>query len=143
MVLKERILYFPAPERTKGSFDDRIVTLNFALIGVLDVIYGKEKYQDLEDFIINAVTNTTTLDVEMGLFQSRSVEELLWGYDDSIIETASKFLDLESRVTLVTNGSYGNEQESNAPLSIMNTGVWEVEQTGQVDFCRFLCGMRL
>lgn len=119
---------------TVGDFDDRIVTLNLALVGVLDRIYGQLNSRLLGGLVSRMASRMDRIGghTNSGLFMERSVEDLLWGYDEPILYTISRFTSMGTTFGLMKNGTDANDESSNH-FSMINTGLFDVNQIGQYE----------
>ena len=133
-LLQERTLYFREPELTNGSFDDVIVTLNLALVGVLERIQNEFNSWVLGSMLSRVATMIDRIGdgTHEGLFMARSVEELLLGYDDPILKTISRFTKCGTRFGLMLNGTNEENGYDLAHSSMINTGIMDIHQIGQV-----------
>ena len=70
-----------------------------------------------------------------GLFTVRTAGELLWGYEDPLLQTLTKFLPEgmipTSSVQLLQNMSDVSEAHKLQP-TVVNTGARDIDQTGNV-----------
>ena len=131
IAFQEKTVYYREPDLTVGDFDDLVVTLNLALVGVLDRVFGQINNRLLEGLLSRIATriNRSRDGKNRGLFLTRTVEELLWGYDEPILHTISRFTSLGTEFALMQNGT---DESDKAHVSMINTGLFDVEQIGQV-----------
>jgi len=131
---QEMHYYYRDPSMTKGSFDDRVVTLNLALVGCLGEIKSRINNEFLEKLVTQLATkiNSHGEYYNDGLFMARTVEELLWGYEDPILTTASHFTPIETTFSYMNNAS----ATDTTPVSMIHTGLNDVSKIGQVNRCR-------
>lgn len=131
--MQEKTVYFREPDLTVGDFDDKVVTLNLALVGVLDRIYGQLNSRYLGGLVSRMASRMDRMGghTNSGLFMERSIEDLLWGYDEPILYTISRFTSMGTTFGLMKNGTDANDASSNH-FSMINTGLFDVDQIGQV-----------
>ncbi|KAL4431087.1 hypothetical protein ABPG75_006343 [Micractinium tetrahymenae] len=113
------------PELSSGSPDDRVTTLNVPLVGALEVIQSKagSKVGYLLKLLASLVEGWGDRRVH-GLFTTRTVAELLWGYEDQLLAELNRWvpkLTIDPRFRLVGNTS--SPEEADAAFAIQaNTG---------------------
>lgn len=78
--------FLPCPEKTPLSLDTAITTLNLPLVGAVERIAGWAPSTAARwlSWLARAVEAWSGADVR-GLFTTRTVAELLWGYDDPLL----------------------------------------------------------
>jgi len=132
LTYKEKTVYYREPDLTVGDFDDMVVTLNLALVGVLDRVLGQINSRLLEGLLsrIASRIDRSKDGKNRGLFLARTVEELLWGYDEPILHTISRFTSLDTEFALMQNGT---DESDKAHVSMINTGLLDVEKIGQFE----------
>ena len=119
---------------TTGSFDDVIVTLNLALVSVLERIQNGVSSWVLESLLRRLATMVDRIGDRSheGLFMTRSVEELLLGYDDPILKTVSRFTKQGTQFSFMGNGTKEENSCDWSHISMINTGIMDIHQIGQV-----------
>lgn len=125
------------PEMSSGSPEDRVTTLNVPLVGALEVIQSKagSRVGYVLKLLASLVEGWGDSRVR-GLFTTRTVGELLWGYEDQLLAQLNRWvpkLSIDPRFHLVGNTS--SPEEADAGFAIQaNTGLddisqlWETEQ---------------
>eukprot|EP00887_Chlorella_sp_A99_P005592 scaffold1.g5592.t1 len=127
------------------SMDDRVTTLNIPLAGkraralaggaALEAIigFGPSAAAKWLELLAGLVEKWGDHQVQ-GLFTTRTVGELLWGYEDPLLKQAARLLPgVDPTFRLVGNMS-GPEEAAAAPPTVVNTGaadlarVWDYEQ---------------
>ncbi|KAL4421970.1 hypothetical protein ABPG77_010993 [Micractinium sp. CCAP 211/92] len=125
------------PEMSRGSPEDRVTTLNVPLVGALEVIESKagSRVGFLLKLLAGLVEGWGDSRVR-GLFTTRTVNELLWGYEDQLLAELNRWvpkLSIDPTFHLV--GNMSSPEEADAGFAIQaNTGLedlgelWETEQ---------------
>ena len=115
-----------------GSFDDQVVTLNLALVGVLERLFEEVNIWLLQRALSRIASAISRHDdgTSHGLFLTRSVDELLWGYEDPVLSTVSRFTDVSSRFSLMQNSTGSDETPPAA--SMVDSGLMDIDRTGEV-----------
>eukprot|EP00210_Caulerpa_lentillifera_P004668 g4453.t1 len=134
---KERTYYYPEPSMTTGTFNDIIITLNMPLVGVLKRIQNISNSFVLR-LIMGRIVSYLSQSGEglsEGLFVGRTVNQLLWGYNDPLLQTLSRlarrWVDVGPRFSLMTNGSiYSIGSE---PTSVIHSGFNDITKIGQME----------
>ncbi|XP_064482295.1 scavenger receptor class B member 1-like isoform X2 [Ornithodoros turicata] len=118
--------YYFQPDRTHGSFDDAIVTLNVPMVSAA---YAT-KYQEETSFFKYAISSIIE-DTDSTFFVKRLVRELLFeGYEDPLIETA---IEMDMDVPADKFGwMYGKNGSDDGQYSIFS-GLKGMEDYGFVD----------
>ena len=120
--------FHPVPELTNGTLDDQVTTLNIPLIGAIEVILARSpaRFAPWIQYLARLVDGWQDPRVE-GLFTTRPVGELLFGYEDPLLARLAKLLPalkINPTVALVPNMTA--EQFNNPDPSlqdVMLTGV--------------------
>lgn len=104
---RELSTYVPIPEATNGSLDDPVTTLNLPLIGAIEAIHARfsTRIAPWLQFLARLIEGWGDSRIQ-GLFTTRTVSELLFGYDDALLARAARLLPsagIESRCLLVRN----------------------------------------
>lgn len=112
--------FLPCPERTKLPLDTHITTLNLPLVGAVERISGWAPSTAARwlSWLARLVEAWSGADVS-GLFTTRTVQELLWGYDDPLL-TKIHWLapQLNPHFTIVQNLSSVQAAVDRGPLVI-------------------------
>jgi CD36 family len=128
--------FHPVPELTNGSLDDAITTLNVPLLGAIEVIMAKSpsRFSGLIQYLARLVEGWKDPRVQ-GLFTTRPVGELLFGYKDPLLSRIAHVVPgINPMVALVKNMT--SEEESNPDPSqrdIVATGIDNID-----DVCDFI-----
>ncbi|GIL50309.1 hypothetical protein Vafri_6517 [Volvox africanus] len=126
------------PELSAASTDDEIVTLNLPLVGVLEILhsYSSTAVQPLLDVLVGVLSKWRDEHVD-GLFTRRTAGELIWGYEDLLLQRLSLLLGStivkSSRVQLLRNDSLEEVQERRQGVhNVIDTG-WRPTETQEVE----------
>ena len=104
---RELSTYVAIPEATNGSLDDPVTTLNLPLIGAIEAIHARfsTRIAPWLQLLARLIEGWGDSRIQ-GLFTTRTVSELLFGYDDALLARAARLLPsagIESRCLLVRN----------------------------------------
>ncbi|EFJ44403.1 hypothetical protein VOLCADRAFT_95412 [Volvox carteri f. nagariensis] len=95
VAVKEWDYHVFVPELSAASPDDVIVTLNLPLLGVLEVLHSYSistpGVRPLLDVLVGVLSAWRDSHVD-GLFTKRTAQELLWGYEDPLLQRLSVLL---------------------------------------------------
>jgi hypothetical protein len=128
--------FHPVPELTNGSLDDPVTTLNVALLGAIEVILAKSpsRFSGIIQYLARLVEGWKDPRVQ-GLFTTRPVGELLFGYKDPLLSRISHVVPgINPMVALVKNMTF--EEESNPDPSQRDTVATGIDNIDNV--CEFI-----
>lgn len=123
---RELSTYIPLPRATNGSLDDSVTTLNLPLIGAIEAIHARfsTRIAPWLQFLARLIEGWGDSRVQ-GLFTTRTVAELLFGYEDALLARAARLLPsagIDPRCVLVRNMT-GPLDTSDEDDSMVHTGV--------------------
>lgn len=122
----------PQPPLPAPNMSDRITTLNLPLAGALETIVshlGPSSARWLE-LLAGLIDSWKDKNVQ-GLFTTRTVEELLFGYEDPLLKQIASvvpFVKIPTRVQLVANMT-GPEDALALEPNVVNTGAHNLSHT--------------
>jgi len=126
----------PCPEHSNGTLDDDITTLNIPLVGAIEAIQARASSMIAPWLLLLARLVEGWGDPRVaGLFTTRTAEELLFGYEDSLLCRASRILPgagINPTFALVRNMSSEGESSKPPERNAMATG-----STHLSDVCQF------
>lgn len=134
---KEYDYFIFQPDLTPADLNATIVTLNMPLIGVVESIHAAfgPLYRRLLDLIVSVIAGWKDGHVN-GLFTTRSAEELIWGYQDLLLQRLSGMLPhgmiKSTRVGFMDNMTGPEDALVRLPV-VFDTGrynlsnIWNVE----------------
>lgn len=124
---------------TKVDVNANITTWNLGLLGVLANLHGSvaPEYRPFVDVLMQAISSYTSTAGMSGVFTTRPALDLLWGYDDPLLQLLTTLLPpgtLQdgSKVRLLKNTSSVAEALGRKPIKV-NTGakdpahIWNIE----------------
>lgn len=124
----------PLPELTNGSLDDPITTLNIPLLGAIETIMAKSpsRFSGLIQYLARLVEGWKDPRVQ-GLFTTRPVGELLFGYKDPLLSRLSYLVPgINPMVALVKNMTAEEEKfPEPGQGDIIATGVDNIDNVCQ------------
>lgn len=131
---KEYSYHLPAPELTNGSLDDLVTTLNIPLVGALEVVGSLSHSQATRWLqLLVSLIESFQDDRIKGLFTTRTVRELLWGYEDPLLARLAPFLpSVNPTFQLLTNMTAPREADK-AYAAQINTGLHNISQVWQYE----------
>lgn len=110
-----------------GNLTDTVVTLNIPLVGVVEMIlsrYSSHEVTTMMQWVAQAVERWGDKGVS-GIFMTRRVEDLLFGYTDPVLSLISRFVPgVTANFSLLSQG----RQES----MVMKTGRHDVDGIGEI-----------
>lgn len=127
---KDFKFYIEEPEMTQGSFDDVIFTLNVPLVGALSSI---QQNSGLVRWLLAAIIQKISSWSDghaMGLFTRRSVDELLWGYQDPLLKYLKTFVAVDDNVAFFENYTIA---DGDGRINTMHTGFRDISLLGQME----------
>lgn len=119
---------------SRGSLDDSVTTLNLALVGAIEAILARtsSRFAPWLALLARLVEGWRDPRIQ-GTFTTRTVEELLFGYDDPLLVRAARVLPgagITPRVSLVRNMS-GPEESGPEDRDCVATGASDLSETWQ------------
>ena len=134
VTFNEFFSFHPVPHLTNGSLDDPITTLNIALLGAIEGVFARTpaRFAPWLQYLARVVDGWKDPRVQ-GLFTTRSVQELLFGYEDPLLSRLSHFLPgINPTVALVPNMTATQETEPNLDQQdVAYTGADGVDKVAQ------------
>ncbi|NXY91127.1 SCRB1 protein, partial [Alcedo cyanopectus] len=122
--LEYRNLFFQ-PDLSKGSEDEYIVLPNILLMGAAAMM---EKLPNFMKFLLSGAL----AGLKEEAFMNRTVGEIMWGYDDPLVDTVNTFVP----GLIPFKGKFGLFAElnnSNSGLFTVNTGMKDISRVHMVD----------
>eukprot|EP00803_Ostreobium_quekettii_P000329 evm.model.scf_1109.2 EVM.evm.TU.scf_1109.2 scf_1109:16382-23924(+) len=113
--------YIFQPDLSPGvAENDTVVTLNLPFLGALIELKARYKHFHWLMDRISYLIERWGQGKAMGLFMSRRVEELLWGYLDPLLYRLQDYVDVNPEFSLMHNGSV--DVALSDELTVINTG---------------------
>ena len=128
----------PVPELTVGSLDDLVTTLNVPLIGAIEAIMAKapSRFSSWLQYLARLVEGWRDPRVQ-GLFTTRPVGELLFGYEDPLLSRLRRLLPgmgINPLVALVPNMTADKETHPDMKeQDSARTGLDDITTVGQFE----------
>ncbi|KXZ42318.1 hypothetical protein GPECTOR_162g133 [Gonium pectorale] len=133
--VKEWDYHIFQPHLSSANPNDTITTINLPLLGVLELLhaYGSAvpAVQTLIDVLLGVLSGWRDRDHVDGLFMHRKAAELLWGYDDLLLQRLQLLLGSSfvpyTTVRLLQNDTSAEQVIANQVASVIDTG-WRPEE---------------
>ena len=108
------------------SLDDIVTTVNIPLLGALAKVHSVFGRAVALQLLLHVIASFHDPNIN-GLFMTRTVRELLWGYDDPLLQKLH-FLapGLQTRFQLIPNATASSQHFR--PHDVMNTGLHNISQ---------------
>jgi len=118
--------YFFRPDLTKGSLDDQITLPNVPMFAMLNKMRntGPAVLASANIFI-------TTIDPPQHVFETRSVQDITWGYQHPLVDMANLILPPEQRLPPLYGYFYGKNESSDGEFRVL-TGAGDVSKLGSI-----------
>jgi hypothetical protein len=137
--VKDYSYHLPVLDESVGLAEDfNIVTLSLPLIGVIENVHSSfgPLGQRLLDLLVSTIAKWRDTDHHVnGLFTVRTAEELIWGYEDPLLQRLSALLPKgfvkSTRVELFHNMTGPEEALASKPV-VIDTGYFNLSNIGNV-----------
>jgi len=118
--------YFYRPDLSSGSLDDIVTIPNVPMFGMLNKMRNTGP-----EVLSSANSYLGTLTPIQNVFESKTVQEITWGYQHSLVDLANLILPPDQKLPALYGYFYGKNNTADGEFSVF-TGKDEVSNLGSI-----------
>jgi len=120
-----RRTYHHRPDLSKGALTDEVILPNVPMFGMLG------KFRTDPDLFASSNSFLNSIDPPQSVFEKKTVGEVTWGYEHSLVTMANSFLPEDQKLPELFGYFYGKNNTEDKEFQI-NTGKHDILDLGSI-----------